>query len=60
MEKTWANSSLLNSLTRYSPNTKIEDGIKIFVKWYKNIITVKKVLTILFGLSIFDLIADPL
>ena len=35
MEKTWADSSLLNSLTRYSPNTKIEDGIKIFVRWYK-------------------------
>lgn len=32
---TWADASLLNSLTGYKPKTNIHDGMKIFVNWYR-------------------------
>ncbi len=32
---TWADASLLKSLTGYSPKTKITDGVEQFVKWYR-------------------------
>ena len=32
---TWADTTLLNELTGYRPNTKIDDGVKNFVKWYR-------------------------
>jgi UDP-glucuronate 4-epimerase len=33
--KTWADVSLLKNLTGFSPNTSHYDGIKNFVRWYK-------------------------
>ncbi|MFZ1704658.1 MAG: NAD-dependent epimerase [Saprospiraceae bacterium] len=33
--KTWANIDQLNTLTGYRPMTKIQDGLKNFVNWYK-------------------------
>ena len=32
---TWADTSLLNQLTDYKPNTDFEQGVSEFVKWYK-------------------------
>lgn len=32
---TWADASLLNTLTGYTPKTNIRDGMKAFVAWYK-------------------------
>lgn len=36
VERTWANVDGLIKDFNYSPNTKIEDGVKAFVDWYKN------------------------
>ncbi len=33
---TWADASLLQSLTGYRPQTDIRDGIAAFVKWYRD------------------------
>lgn len=33
---TWADASLLNDLTGYKPETRIEDGVASFVEWYKS------------------------
>ena len=32
---TWANASLLRSLTGYAPQTDVKDGIAAFVAWYR-------------------------
>lgn len=32
---TWADASLLKQLTGYQPSTRYEDGIREFVKWYR-------------------------
>jgi UDP-glucuronate 4-epimerase len=32
---TWADASLLKTLTGYQPKTKVHDGMKAFVKWYR-------------------------
>ena len=32
---TWADTSLLQQLTNYSPKTNYKDGIAYFIKWYK-------------------------
>ena len=32
---TWANASLLRSLTGYAPQTAVKDGIAAFVSWYR-------------------------
>jgi UDP-glucuronate 4-epimerase len=32
---TWADTSLLQQLTNYSPKTNYKDGISHFIKWYK-------------------------
>ena len=31
---TWSDSSLLNSLTNYTPQTNFKKGIDQFIKWY--------------------------
>jgi UDP-glucuronate 4-epimerase len=33
---TWADASLLQSLTGYRPQTDVKDGIAKFVAWYKS------------------------
>ena len=33
---TWSDIKLANSLFRFSPQTKIEDGIKNFITWFKH------------------------
>lgn len=33
---TWADSSLLQQLTGYTPKTDIHDGVRSFVEWYKD------------------------
>lgn len=33
---TWADSSLLTSLTGYAPKVGVQDGIKRFVEWYRD------------------------
>ncbi len=33
--ETWANASLLNKLTGYTPKTNFKDGIDHFIKWYR-------------------------
>ena len=33
--ETWANASLLNKLTGYTPKTNFKDGIDYFIKWYR-------------------------
>ncbi|MCO6187654.1 GDP-mannose 4,6-dehydratase [Rhizobium sp. L1K21] len=33
---TWADASLLKSLTGYAPQTSIEQGVKAFVDWYRD------------------------
>ena len=32
---TWADASLLNSLTDYTPQTNFKDGIANFIDWYR-------------------------
>ena len=32
---TWADTSILETLTGYAPQTDIQEGIKSFVEWYK-------------------------
>ena len=32
---TWADTSLLNSLTDYTPLTNFKDGVEQFIKWYQ-------------------------
>ena len=32
---TWANASLLRSLTGYAPQRDVKDGIAAFVSWYR-------------------------
>ena len=36
VQSTLANTSLLEDWINYRPSTKIKDGIKEFVNWYKN------------------------
>ena len=33
---TWANASLLQNLTGYTPQTPFRDGVRQFVKWYRD------------------------
>ena len=33
---TWANSDLLMRLTGYAPKTKVSDGVRHFVEWYRD------------------------
>jgi UDP-glucuronate 4-epimerase len=33
---TWANADLLQSLTGYTPNTNIRDGVQHFVNWFRD------------------------
>ncbi|WP_417270554.1 GDP-mannose 4,6-dehydratase [Celeribacter sp.] len=33
---TWADASLLTSLTGYAPKTDVKDGVKAFVDWYRD------------------------
>lgn len=33
---TWANADLLKSLTGYSPETRFQDGIDEFIKWFRD------------------------
>ena len=33
---TWANAALLQSLTSFSPNTSVEEGVAAFVTWYQS------------------------
>ena len=33
---TWADASLLQELTGYSPKTSVKDGVKNFVDWYRD------------------------
>ena len=35
VKSTWADCSLLHSLTGYTPKTTIEEGVKGFVDWYR-------------------------
>ena len=35
VKATWADSSLLFELTGYRPTTRVEDGIRSFIKWYR-------------------------
>jgi UDP-glucuronate 4-epimerase len=39
--KTYANISKLKRLIKFSPRVKIDEGIKIFIKWYINFIKIK-------------------
>ena len=32
---TWADTSLLNNLTDYAPQTNFKDGIARFIEWYR-------------------------
>lgn len=32
---TWANAELLKTLTGYTPQTDVEDGVSVFVDWYR-------------------------
>lgn len=34
--ETWADTKLLNSLTKFQPETNVGDGIKKFVRWYRD------------------------
>ena len=33
---TWADASLLQALTGYSPKTRVREGVGKFVEWYRN------------------------
>ena len=33
---TWADASLLQMLTGYTPQTSVQDGVKLFVGWYRD------------------------
>lgn len=35
VSSTWADISLLQSLTGYNPSTDVENGVKSFISWYK-------------------------
>jgi len=35
VQATWANANLLQSLTGYSPQTEVRDGIASFIEWYR-------------------------
>lgn len=37
---TWADTSLLEDLTGYRPQTNLEDGVRNFVRWYRSIYAV--------------------
>jgi UDP-glucuronate 4-epimerase len=39
---TWADASLIEELTGYKPNTKIDDGVSKFVDWYINFYKIGK------------------
>ena len=32
---TWADASLLNSITNYTPQTNFKEGIVNFIEWYR-------------------------
>lgn len=34
--ETWANTELLHSLTGYRPQTRFQEGVSCFVRWYQN------------------------
>ena len=36
VQRTWANTELLESQINYKPSTNIEDGVKEFVNWFKS------------------------
>ena len=36
VKKTYADTSYIKNLINYKPNTPLENGIRQFVKWYKN------------------------
>ncbi|MEY8830153.1 NAD-dependent epimerase/dehydratase family protein [Sedimentitalea sp. XS_ASV28] len=36
VQATWANADLLRSLTGYTPQTDYREGLKAFVKWYRD------------------------
>jgi len=36
VSETFADTSLLKALVDYSPNTEIEKGVALFIKWYKD------------------------
>jgi UDP-glucuronate 4-epimerase len=36
VQKTYADSDLLKSLTGYRPSTSVRDGVQAFVKWYRD------------------------
>jgi len=36
VEKTWADTSNLHNLNGYKPKTRMDEGVKCFVEWYKN------------------------
>jgi UDP-glucuronate 4-epimerase len=38
---TWADVKELNEATGYSPETNINDGVKLFIDWYKNYFNIK-------------------
>ncbi len=42
VSKTWANVDNLIKNYNYTPKTKVEDGIKEFIKWYKNYYNIGK------------------
>ena len=33
--KTWADTKSLEQITGYKPETKVEDGVKRFIDWFK-------------------------
>ena len=33
---TWANTSLLQNLIDFHPNTSVDNGVKKFIKWYRD------------------------
>ena len=35
VQETWADASLLKALTGYRPETRLQDGIDEFVRWYR-------------------------
>lgn len=41
--ETWADTKELVDLISYIPSTKIEDGVKVFVEWYKEYFNLKNI-----------------
>jgi len=39
LPETWADNSLLQRLTSYTPHTELRDGVRAFVAWYKDYYT---------------------